>query len=136
MTRKPGRAGAAPSQKACGHLAGNETAASSLVSQRLHAHAAHHCDLVGVVRDVADVRAEGDARRRLDDVGPVPLVLQEVVGRLNERVGQVSRVEVPRVPRVQTQKDVPAAREVDEDVVSKLTGKAAQYFAGVIAAIN
>tara|TARA_B100002019_G_scaffold156067_1_gene134353 strand:- start:215 stop:652 length:438 start_codon:yes stop_codon:yes gene_type:complete len=29
-----------------------------------------------------------------------------------------------------------AGQEVDEDVVSKLTGKAAQYFAGVIAAIN
>ena len=29
-----------------------------------------------------------------------------------------------------------AGQEVDEDVVSKLTGKAAQYFAGVIAALN
>jgi hypothetical protein len=29
-----------------------------------------------------------------------------------------------------------AGQEVDEDGVSKLTGKAAQYFAGVIAAIN
>jgi len=29
-----------------------------------------------------------------------------------------------------------AGQEVDEDVVSKLTGKAAQYFAGVITAIN
>jgi len=29
-----------------------------------------------------------------------------------------------------------AGQEVDEDVVSKLTGKAAQYFAGVISAIN
>ena len=29
-----------------------------------------------------------------------------------------------------------AGQEVDEDVVSKMTGKAAQYFAGVIAALN
>lgn len=29
-----------------------------------------------------------------------------------------------------------AGQEIDEDVVSKLTGKAAQYFAGVIAALN
>ena len=29
-----------------------------------------------------------------------------------------------------------AGQDVDEDVVSKLTGKAAQYFAGVIAALN
>ena len=29
-----------------------------------------------------------------------------------------------------------AGQEVDEDVVSKLTGKAAQYFTGVIAALN
>jgi len=29
-----------------------------------------------------------------------------------------------------------AGQDIDEDVVSKLTGKAAQYFAGVIAAIN
>ena len=29
-----------------------------------------------------------------------------------------------------------AGQEVDEEIVSKLTGKAAQYFAGVIAAIN
>ena len=29
-----------------------------------------------------------------------------------------------------------AGQEVDEDVVSKLTGKAAQYFSGVIAALN
>lgn len=29
-----------------------------------------------------------------------------------------------------------AGQEIDEDVVSKLTGKAAQYFAGIIAALN
>ena len=29
-----------------------------------------------------------------------------------------------------------AGQEVDEEIVSKLTGKAAQYFAGVIAAVN
>ena len=29
-----------------------------------------------------------------------------------------------------------AGQEVDEDVVSKLTGKAAQYFAGIVAALN
>ena len=29
-----------------------------------------------------------------------------------------------------------AGQDIDEDVISKLTGKAAQYFAGVIAAIN
>ena len=29
-----------------------------------------------------------------------------------------------------------AGQEVDEEIVSKLTGKAAQYFAGVIAALN
>lgn len=29
-----------------------------------------------------------------------------------------------------------AGQEVDEDVISKMTGKAAQYFAGVIAALN
>lgn len=29
-----------------------------------------------------------------------------------------------------------AGQEVDEDIVNKLTGKAAQYFAGVITAVN
>lgn len=29
-----------------------------------------------------------------------------------------------------------AGQEVDEEIVSKLTGKAAQYFAGIIAAVN
>ena len=28
------------------------------------------------------------------------------------------------------------AEEVDEEIVSKLTGKAANYFAGIIAAVN
>jgi len=46
-----------------------------------------------------------------------------------------------RVSKVAAQESLIAAltdagQEVDNDIVDKLTGKAAQYFAGVIAAIN